>query len=683
MQAKTFLLLLIHCLLCWSLSAQPPLVYTVEHTGAAFPPPVLPSMAELPVIQPLTDPFVWSDGSGRSTEFTDWVQRRAEIKAEIEHYEIGIKPEAGEVSASYAGNTLTVEVTVNGQTLTLTSAVELPDGPGPFPIVIGMGGPTGSLPADIFSSRGIARVTFNFAQVMAHTQTRGNEPINTLFPDQTDIGAYSAWPWGVSRLIDGLEIVAADLNLDLAHIGVTGCSFAGKMALFAGALDERIALTIAQESGGGGAAAWRVSETLGAVETLGATNSAWFRLGFLNFSNAVSKLPYDHHELMALVAPRALLVLGNPDYVWLADESGYVSCRAAHRVWEAFGVPERFGYSIVGGHGHCALPNGQRPEVEAFVDAFLLGDTNADTDVTIHPYSSVDHERWTAWWGTDDPSFPAADTANSQLIYFEPECATVGSNWQIVADDEASGGHYVTVNPAIESVSAAPTGSEDHIVINFTVEKDTTYYVFGRMNCPSANDDSFWIRVDDGPFAMINGLGTNGWEWARLNPSNLELTAGAHSLIIAYRENGALLDKIRISDYPYAPEGVGAEAINICQISTDTWSPASKAGFELRQNYPNPFSGQTKITFVIPEQAQVSLKVFSALGQELAELAGRVFPSGTHTVSLNTAALEAGVYRYALRAGDFLASRWMMVWSTGPPGVSRKVHCWGSAMASL
>jgi len=86
------------------------------------------------------------------------------------------------------------------------------------------------------------------------------------------------------------------------------------MALFAGAFDERIALTLAQESGGGGAAAWRVSETLGNVETLGNTSSAWFTEDMFRFSNAVPKLPYDHHELMAMVAPRALLVLGNPDY---------------------------------------------------------------------------------------------------------------------------------------------------------------------------------------------------------------------------------------------------------------------------------------------------------------------------------------------------------------------------------
>jgi hypothetical protein len=62
--------------------------------------------------------------------------------------------------------------------------------------------------------------------------------------------------------------VQDSLPIILKHIAVTGCSFASKMALFAGAFDERIVLTIAQESGGGGYPVWRVSETLGNVETL-------------------------------------------------------------------------------------------------------------------------------------------------------------------------------------------------------------------------------------------------------------------------------------------------------------------------------------------------------------------------------------------------------------------------------
>ena len=77
------------------------------------------------------------------------------------------------------------------------------------------------------------------------------------------MGAYCAWSWGVSRIIDGLEIAGKKSKIDTKRLAISGCSFAGKMALFAGAFDERIALTIAQEPGGGGAAAWRVSETLG------------------------------------------------------------------------------------------------------------------------------------------------------------------------------------------------------------------------------------------------------------------------------------------------------------------------------------------------------------------------------------------------------------------------------------
>jgi hypothetical protein len=545
-----------------SFAREIPLVYDVENTGANFPQPVLPSIRELPTVNPLTDPFEWSDGSARVTSFTNWSRRRAEIKAEIEHYEIGPKPVRPEnITASYSGGTLTVNVTANGKTLKLTSRVTLPSGDGPFPAVIGMGRGTGSLPSAIFTSRNIATIAFNFSQVMAHTQKRGKEPINQLYPDLTYIGAYSAWSWGVSRIIDGLELVSSDLNIDLKHLAVTGCSFAGKMALFAGAFDERIALTIVQESGGGGAAAWRVSETLGNVETLGRTSHAWFIEDMFQFANSVSKLPHDHHELMAMVAPRALLVLGNPDYVWLAEESGYVSCRAAHEVWKAFGIPDRFGFSIVAGHMHCNLPASQYPEVEAFVDKFLLGDTTANTLVAKSPYDHVDYSRWIAWWGTSNPVFPDLDTSGSQIMYFEPECAAIGDSWNIVSDTQTSNGAYVTVKADRQSIAAAPTDSEDHIVITFTTDKDTTYYLFGRLNCPTADDDSFWLKMDNGKFAMANGLVTNGWQWVRM--SRYVLTTGRHILTIAYRENGANLDKICISNYPYAPEAMGQDAQNI------------------------------------------------------------------------------------------------------------------------
>jgi hypothetical protein len=372
-----------------------PLVYTVEHTGTDCPIPYMPTFEELPEVEGLPNPFMWSDGRGEISNYSDWKCRRAEIAAEIQHYEVGEKPGRPEdIKASYANDTLTVEVTVNGETLTLTSIINLPEGEGPFPAVIGMG--RSSLPESLFEGRDVAQMSFNFGQVMAHTQTRGSEPINELYPELEEMGAYIAWPWGVSRLIDGLELVSEDLNINTERLAVSGCSFAGKMALFSGAFDERVSLTISIESGGGGYTTWRYSETLGNVETLARTNYAWFLQELSQFSNDVEKLPYDHHELMAMVAPRALFVTGNPDYTWLADESGYVGSRAAEKVYEALGIPDRFAYSQIDSHPHCSVPDSQIPELEAYIDKFLLGDDSTSTDIGTSSYNP-DLSQWIDW----------------------------------------------------------------------------------------------------------------------------------------------------------------------------------------------------------------------------------------------------------------------------------------------
>ena len=382
------------------LAQEMPLVYEVENTGADCPIPYLPSFNELPIVSSLPDPFEWSDGRGRMANYSDWRYRREEIKAEIEHYEIGEKPVRPEnITASYSNDTLRVNVTVNGKTLKLISRILLPSGEGPFPAVIGMNSPSGSIPSNILLERNIALIQYSHDQVTKYGAQSNSDPYYQLYPhlNADNTGQYSAWAWGVSRLIDGLELVQDVLPIDLRHLAVTGCSYAGKMALFSGAFDERIALTISIESGGGGYTTWRFSETLAGVETLGATDHNWFKESMFQFAfSNVSRLPHDHHELMAMVAPRALLVTGNPSYVWLADESGYVGSVAAKKVWEALEIPDRFGYSIVADHSHCAIPDNQLPDVLAFIDKFLLGQDDANTNVATSPYTT-NLEPWITW----------------------------------------------------------------------------------------------------------------------------------------------------------------------------------------------------------------------------------------------------------------------------------------------
>lgn len=380
---KTALLTLPLLLSMQTMQAQQlPFVYDVENSGAESPAPKIYPFEQLPVIETLTNPLEWSDGSGVVRHFKDWERRRNEIAYEIQHYEIGTKPSVKpeQIKAHMSGDTLYVDIHVGDSTLTIWSEIKYPSvGQAPYPLMIGSS--MISLPDTIFAGRPIARMNFHERQVNGYSQFRGdtcrtNYGFVRLYPQLIDNGAYSEWAWGFSRLIDGLQQLGPEVTkIDTKHIGVTGCSYAGKMALMCGAFDERVALTIAQEPGGGGCAAWRVSHTMDGVEDLDRTDYHWFKESLKEqfHGDSVYRLPYDHHELVAMVCPRAFLMLGNTDYQWLADGSAKVSLEAARRVWEQFGVQDRFAFSINGNHPHCRLPEDQWSIVWEYIDRFLLG----------------------------------------------------------------------------------------------------------------------------------------------------------------------------------------------------------------------------------------------------------------------------------------------------------------------
>jgi hypothetical protein len=94
-------------------------------------------------------------------------------------------------------------------------------------------------------------------------------------------------------------------------------------------------------------------------------------------------------------------------------------------------------------------------------------------------------------------------------------------------------------------------------------------------------------------------------------------------------------------------------------------SPLPKE-FALEQNYPNPFNPKTTIRYALPTQAQVSLKVYNLLGQEIKRLVDEVQEAGYKSVEWsstnnNGMAVASGVYFYRLQAGDFVQVRKMMV----------------------
>ncbi len=372
-----------------------PETYDVENTGADCPVPTsFPAFSALESIAEFPDPFL-KEGGGRITRRADWRCRRAEISAQIQHWELGTKPPptAGEVSATFSGNRLTVDVTVGGQSIRLSTTITLPSGgTAPYPAVIRMAG------SGVPITGPVASMSFSDGQLASQFPTRGQGPFWDLFPDDT-AGAYAGWAWGVSRIIDGLELTAEQNQIDTKRLAVTGCSYAGKMALWAGAFDERIALTIPQESGGGGEASWRFMAKQSETENLEeAQGTGWYSSNLLQFGNPEApKLPFDQHSLVAMVAPRAILAIHNTGIDRLGSEAGGASMKAAATVYEALGVPERLGFSQAVASGHCAFPSSQGADVNAFVQRFLLGDENVDTNIRMDRYADTDMSTWITW----------------------------------------------------------------------------------------------------------------------------------------------------------------------------------------------------------------------------------------------------------------------------------------------
>lgn len=373
--------------------------------AATCPVPAMPEFTSLPANPKLPDPFLFMDGH-RMKKKKDWTCRRAEIAALAQEFIYGYKPQTAykATSGTFADDKITVNVTENGKQITFSCTITYPKtGKHPYPAMIGIG--ASSLNNAELLKMGVAVINFpnNKIAEQLNGGSRGKGLFYELFGSDHSASAMMAWAWGVSRLIDALEKTPS-AHIDAARLGVTGCSRNGKGALTAGAFDERIKLTVPQEPGAGGAASWRISDAQKAagknVQTLSQIvgENVWFRSEFSQFGKVSDKLPLDQHMVAALCAPRALLFLENTSMEWLSPVSSWITANAAHKVWEALGIPEKMGFSQIGGHNHCALPESQMPELRAYVMKFMVGNSSDDTVIMKSDNGvSPDEGKWIDW----------------------------------------------------------------------------------------------------------------------------------------------------------------------------------------------------------------------------------------------------------------------------------------------
>jgi hypothetical protein len=219
-------------------------LFAAEARPADYPAP-----AKLPEVRGLPDPFLFADGTRVKTR-ADWAKRRAELLAQILHYEYGEMPPA-------PGNTAGVELVSHNfkelpglihkvfkiscgpdKKVSFTLDLIIPKGKGPFPVILrgdlGWGKLSDEITAAIVG-RGYILAEFNRTELAPDNKGYRETGVYQAYPEVQG-SAVGAWAWGFHRCVDfllTLEVVDKD------KIVATGHSRGGKAVLLAGATSRR------------------------------------------------------------------------------------------------------------------------------------------------------------------------------------------------------------------------------------------------------------------------------------------------------------------------------------------------------------------------------------------------------------------------------------------------------------
>jgi hypothetical protein len=366
-----------HSLVIRALSFVIPMVACCAGGADSFPP-----VSELPLRPEAPDPLVMLDGKPVTTKKEWFKKRRPELKALFQHYMYGWFPPPVKVTGKV---TYTDKNFFGGKATLKLATISLGKTPAPqvhllmvipnrrkkpAPIFLGMNFSGNytlvadtnvpvppawmfSKPPPVADNQGRGREADNWALEQSidrgyavasyfcgdveQDRTNAMGGVREMIhapraPD--DWGTIAAWAWGMQRVMDYL---ATDRDIDSKRIALVGHSRLGKAAILAGAFDDRAALVIPLQAGCGGTAPSR-GKTGESVKRINTSFPEWFCGVFKQFNDQPERLPFDQNCLIALCAPRPVLLGAAVEDTWANPSGTFEMLQAAGGAYRLTGA---------------------------------------------------------------------------------------------------------------------------------------------------------------------------------------------------------------------------------------------------------------------------------------------------------------------------------------------------------
>jgi hypothetical protein len=344
-----------------------------------------PEAAKLPARPELPDPLVMFSGQPVTTKEQWTKERRPELKKLFERYMYGGAPAPVKIQAkvertdpkALGGKATLKEITIilgGVEAAKIHLLLVIPNNRSkPAPVFVGMNFAGNHAVLDdpkirlstawvygtypgvkknraTEASRGTQKDVWNIEDAIDRGYAVATFYSGDIDPDRADVregiqqffggkgphdwGTIAAWAWGLQRVIDYL---VTDPDIDTARIIVVGHSRLGKTALLAGAFDERIAVVIPHQAGCGGTAPSRgkIGESVKRINT---SFPHWFNAAFKEFNEQPERLPFDQHCLIAMCAPRPVLLSNAVEDSWANPGGQFEMLLAADPVYRLLGA---------------------------------------------------------------------------------------------------------------------------------------------------------------------------------------------------------------------------------------------------------------------------------------------------------------------------------------------------------